>query len=178
VRQMVQAALPGANVIKPTGGRDEWIWNINMASNHRALADAHYNLKAYLEAENAIRVAILHQQRLPERTLERQREAAQQQVLLCMILARLERHPEAQQALAPALKFHRELQARGHDDLTQRIELAQALYASALAGGGKESASLTEAAALIDGLPPAMRHLKSTSLIRNDIAEEQSIRRK
>jgi hypothetical protein len=95
-----------------------------------------------------------------------------------MILAKLGRHAEAQEAIAPALKFHRELQARHHDDLTQRVQLAQALYAKAIAGGGSEAASLQEAAALIDGLPPLMRGMKSVSLIRSDIAEEQNGRRK
>jgi hypothetical protein len=47
-----------------------------------------------------------------------------------------------------------------------------------MAGGGKEAASLAEAAALIDGLPPSLRQLRSTLLLRKLIAEEQGGRRK
>ncbi len=96
-----------------------------------------------------------------------------------MILARQGQTADAQQAVAPALKLHRDLHARkDNEDLTQRIELAQALLASAMAGGGKEAASLAEAAALIDGLPPRLRQLRSTQLMRKMVAEEQGGRRK
>ncbi|NDP41512.1 MAG: hypothetical protein GZ089_02140 [Aromatoleum sp.] len=173
VRRMVQAAIPDGNVVKPTGGRAVFIWNFNMATLHRALADADYNLKEYAEAEQDLRQSIGYQRKLPEHTLERRRQAAQDQVLLAMILARLDRRPEAQQLIAPALQFQRDLLTRGNEDLTVRIELAQALYASALAGGAQSSASLTEAAALIDGLPLAMRGLKSSARLRGWIAEEQ-----
>ena len=69
--------------------------------------------------------------------------------------------------------MHRGLIARGSDDLSQRVQLARALYASALAGGAQRPASLKEAAAILDGLPPAMKQLVSTTLLRGRIAEEQ-----
>jgi len=173
VRRMVQEGMPAASVAKPTGGREEYIWNYNLAIMNRALADAQYNLKDYAEAEKSVRKAMDYT-RLLERSLDRQRDAARDQILLAMILARLDRHPDAQQAVAPALQFHRGLTARGSEDLTQRIEFAQALYASALAGGAQRAAALKEAAALVDGLPPAMRQMKSTVLLRERIAEEQT----
>ena len=89
-----------------------------------------------------------------------------------MIAARLGRPTEAQQIIEPILKFHRGLYARGHDDLSQHLQLARALYVSALASPGQKLAQLVEAAAIIDRMPPMMKQLKSTSLIRNDIAEE------
>jgi tetratricopeptide (TPR) repeat protein len=173
---MLQAAMPGAGVVAPTEGTWKFYWDVGLATRYRALADANYNLKNYAEAERAVRQAIVYQARLPEQTLERKREAAQNQVLLALILARLDRRPEAQQAVAPALKLHRELQVRNGDDLALRIELARTLYAAALAGVGKETALLTEAAALIDGLPPSLRNLKSASLTRREIAVEQARR--
>ena len=45
---------------------------------------------------------------------------------------------EAQQLVEPALKLHRGLVARGSDDLSQRVQLARALYASALGGGAQK----------------------------------------
>jgi tetratricopeptide (TPR) repeat protein len=173
VRRMIQAAMPAAGVAKPAGGREEYIWNSNLASMHRGLADAQYNLKDYAEAEKSIRSAMAYT-KLLERTLDRQRDAAKDQVLLAMILVRLDRHADAQQTVAPALQFQRGLYARSQEDLNQRIELAQALYASALAGGTQRAAAAKEAAALVDGLPPAMRQLKSTVLLRERIAEEQT----
>jgi len=172
VSRMVQAVMPAAGVAKPADGREEYIWNLNLAAMHRALADAQYNLNEYPEAEKSTRKAMTYGALL-ERTLDRQREAAKDQMLLAMILVRLDRRAEAQQAVAPALQFHRGLYARSQEDLTQRVELAQALYASALAGGPQRAAALKEAAALVDGLPPAMRQLKSTVLLRERIAEEQ-----
>jgi len=145
---------------------------------YREMAGASYRLKADAGAEAEITKALALRKVIPPRTLEEQRDAMDDQILRAMILAQLGRHAEAQEAIAPALKFHRELQARHHDDLTQRVQLAQALYAKAIAGGGSEAASLQEAAALIDGLPPLMRGMKSVSLIRSDIAEEQNGRRK
>jgi hypothetical protein len=177
-RKMLQASMPGAGVVAPAEGTWKFYWDVGLAIRYRALADANYNLQDYAEAERAVRQAIAYQTRLPEQTLERKRDAAQNQVLLALILTRLDRRPEAQQAVAPALKLHRELQARNGDDLALRIELARTLYAAALAGNVKETALLAEAAAQIDGLPSSLRNLKSARLIRGDIAEEQGSRRK
>jgi hypothetical protein len=47
-----------------------------------------------------------------------------------------------------------------------------------MAGGGKEAASLAEAATLLDRLPPSLRQLRSTTLLRKMIADEQGGRRK
>jgi tRNA-dihydrouridine synthase len=75
------------------------------------------------------------------------------------------------------LKFHRTLYARkDNDDLSQRAQLAHALYVSTLAAPGQKTSQLTEAAALMDGLPPAMRRLNSVNVWRDWIAEEQKKR--
>ena len=176
VRRMLVEAIPDASVAKPSGGQAEWIWNVNMENRHRELAWADYNLMAYTDAEKAIRQGMVYQKRVPERTLERLREEGLNQIILAMALARLDRQPEAQQAVAPALKFYRDLKSRNSEDLTLRIEYAQALFAQALAAN--DAAALAESAAIIDGLPPAMRSLKSTTLIRKQIADEQASRRK
>lgn len=177
-RRILLAAVPDATIVPPTDGRAAFIWNFTVMAVQQALADAEYNLKNYADAEKAIRKSIAAGAQVANPTNERKRFAAQNQILLAMILARLDRLAEAQQAIAPALKLQRELQARNKEDLTQRIELAQTLYASALAGDGNGSAELTEAAAIIDALPPVMRNLKSTQFIRNNIAAEQTSRRK
>src|SRR5450759_5393152 len=100
-------------------------------------------------------------------------------MLAATIAARMERYAEAQQIIDPVLKFHRKLNARGKDneDLSQRVELAQALYVSALAAPAQKTSQLTEAAAIVDGLPPAMRRQISITVLRDRIAEEQKTRR-
>jgi hypothetical protein len=176
VRRMNMEAIPDASVVQPSGGQMEWIWNVGLAGRYRDLASADYNLKEYAEAEKAIRLGMTYQKRVPERTLERLREEALNQIILAAALARLDRRPEAQQVLAPALKFYGDRQARSSEDLLLRIEFAQALYAAALAG--QDAGALTEAAAIIDGLPAPMRNLKSTAYARKLIADEQASPRK
>jgi tetratricopeptide (TPR) repeat protein len=142
----------------------------------RRVAQASLRMRQYADAEADVRQAIAHRNSIPPRSLDEQREAMDDQILLAIAIARQGRRAEAQQVIAPALKFHRDLAARGGDDQTQRLQLAQALYASALAGGATERVALAEAARLIDGLSPELRALKSTELIRGDIAEEQKHR--
>jgi hypothetical protein len=93
-----------------------------------------------------------------------------------MILARQGKLVDARQAIDPALEYHRRLAALGGDDLTQRFELAQALYAAALAYPDQRRALLAEAARTIDGLPAHMSRLRSVALVRGWIAEEQKRR--
>ena len=86
---------------------------------------------------------------------------------------------DAQQMIEPVVKFHRGLYARGkeNEDLFQHIEFARALYVSALSARGQRGLELTQAAAIIDALPSAMRGLISVSLLRDEIAEELKKRR-
>ena len=76
---------------------------------------------------------------------------------------------EAQAVIAPVVKLQRGLFARNHDDYRQHVELASALYASALAGAGDRRALLAEASVLIAGLPTEMRSFKTVVLWRERI---------
>ena len=58
---------------------------------------------------------------------DERRETANQQAIAALVLARRNRHDEAIALITPALKFQRELAARGRDDPGQRVELANAL---------------------------------------------------
>ena len=177
-RRILVEVIPDASIVPPKGGQMLYIWNSNHANRYRDLALADYYLKDYPAAEKAILQSILYQQRVPERNLDRRRDMANSQVLLAATLARMDRHAEAKKAVAPALEMHRELQTRTGEDLSLRIELAQALAAAGLADGAQGSASFADAAAIIDGLPPSMRNLRSTQLLRKEIAEEQKNRGK
>jgi hypothetical protein len=137
-------------------------------------ADASYRLKDYSAADADMQRALAVRKSIPVRTLSDQRDAGNEATLAAMIAARLGRVAEAQRLLGPVLELQRGLYARkDNEDLTQHVEFAQALYASALAGSPQNSAELKQAAALIDGLPPAMRALISIGRVRASIAEAQ-----
>ena len=141
---------------------------------YRTIASASYRLKDYAAAESAIQRALALRAKIPTRTLGEQRDAGTQAVLAGMIAARLGRNDEAHRLIDPVLDMQRKLHERNdNEDQLQRIELAQALYASALAGSPRKAVALKEAAALIDALPPQLRAMISVRRLRADIAEAQ-----
>jgi hypothetical protein len=176
VRDLAQASLRRSDALKPKDALQEFIKNAGLTGTYFLLADAFYNLKDYAAADKAIKETIDHRRRLPKRTLQDELDASDELILAAMIAARLERFSEAQQIIDPVVKFHRALNTRDHDDLYQHLQLARALYASAIAAPGQHPTQLTEAAAIIDGLPPTMRGLVSVALWRDRIAEEQKKR--
>ncbi|HEX8740010.1 MAG TPA: hypothetical protein VF925_07685, partial [Casimicrobiaceae bacterium] len=106
--------------------------------------------------------------------LGEQRDANYPVVLASVIASGLGNHAKAQQLIAPVVAFERGLYERkDNEDLTQRIEYAQALYASALANPATRGQVLKQAAGLIDGLPAPMRSLKSVARLRGAIAAGQ-----
>jgi len=176
VRGLALASIKRIESFTPKDASQELWKNRFSAGTHLVLADALYNLKEYDASNREIRTAIEFRKKLPKRTLQDERDAGDELILAAMIAARLQQYAEAQQIIEPVLKFHRGLYARGHDDRSQHVQLAQALYASALAAPGQKAPQLTEAAAIIDRLAPVMRGLVSVSLWRNRIAEEQKKR--
>jgi tetratricopeptide (TPR) repeat protein len=173
VRDKARASLQRSEAVKPTDSQQELAKLRGLVRTYAVLADASYNLKDYAAAEREVRLAIESRRKLPKLTLQDELDASDELILAAMIAARLERYSDAQQIIEPVLKLHRGLHARGNDDLNQRVQLARALYASALATPGQRRAQLAEAAALLDALPPMMRQLRSTALVRGWIAEEQ-----
>ena len=174
VRNMAQASIQRAETFKPGNPLQELVKNRGLGGTYAVLADAAYNLKDYAAADAAIKRAIGFRQLVPKRTLQDERDASDELILAAMIAARLGRATEAQQIIGPVLKFHRGLYARGNDDLGQHLQLARALYVSALASPGQSrSKALAEAAALIDRMPSMVRGLRSTALLRGWIADEQ-----
>jgi tetratricopeptide (TPR) repeat protein len=172
VRRASEERRQRVEALKPTDAGQERLRNILLLNTYRDLATAVYRLGEYDKAEPAIRKVFEYQRLAPPRTLYEEREASEDQVLLALCLARLGRAAEARQAIEPGLQFHRQLHARGDEDMTQRVQLALALYASAVAGGPKATAQLKEAASILDGLPPAMKALRTTTRLRGWIADE------
>jgi tetratricopeptide (TPR) repeat protein len=174
VRRMARDSIKRMEQLKDVPAPQQRARNATLEVAYRTAADASYRLKEYAVADAEIRRAVELRKSIPPRTLGERRDEAAQASLAAMIAARLERYAEARRLIDPVLELHRELFARGdNEDLTQHIEFAQALYASALARPGGNAAELKQAAALIDALPPAMRALVSVGRIRASITDAQ-----
>src|SRR4029453_7477399 len=141
-----------------------------------SLAQSAYELKDYTSAERGM--ALVHQLRKqqPWDEVSDKRDIAFEQAFAALVLTRLNRTDDAQKLIAPALKFERELSSRNRDDVSQRYELAVALYVAAAAGLGDAPAQLAESSALMDKLPQEMRALRDVTIWRERIAEERSRR--
>jgi hypothetical protein len=177
VRVLAMASVRRLEQLKPGDADDERTKRQMLAAAHSTAAFASYQLKDYVQADAEIKRALEVERVLPKHTLFEQRSEGRKLLLAAMIAARQQRYAEAQQIIAPVLKLHRQLHARkDNDDLTQHLEYALALYASALAAPGQKQAQLTQAAAIMDGLPTEMRSRVSVSQWREQIAEEQKKR--
>lgn len=177
VRDTARASARRIEQLKPPGPQQELDRDRMLDVAYRTQALASYELEDYAAAEVAINKAQETLSKVPKRTLFEERDAAVEQTLAAMIAARLGKTAEAHEIIEPVLTFHRALYKRAENDsATQRFEFAQALYAAALAGAGQKAAQLTEAAAIVDALPPDMRRLISTIRLRESIAEEQRAR--
>jgi len=173
-RTLAQASAQRLAALKTTNPSQELNRNKLLLNARYSLADAHYRLGDYAAAEKEIALAMGIRQQLPKRTTFDARDAADDSILAAMIAARQGHMAEAQRFIEPALKLHRELYARGNDDQFQHLQLARALYASALSAPAQQrAAQLAEAAALVDALSSEYRSLRSTVLVRNDVAAER-----
>ncbi len=174
VRRIAHASAKRLEQIKIDEAPEQQPVDAALDAAYRTAADASYRLQDYAAADADMHRALAVRKSIPVRTLGDQRDAGNEAALAAMIAARLGRDTEAQRLLEPVLELHHGLYARkDNEDLTQHVEFAQALYASALAGSARKAAELKQAAALIDGLPPAMRGLLSVRRVRAWIAEAQ-----
>jgi tetratricopeptide (TPR) repeat protein len=179
VRKEARASIQRLEQIKNTPPSRTLDRNRTLEIAYRTAAEASYRLNDYATADAEIKRALEIGKGIPVRTLSEDRDAGEQTMLAAMIAVRMGRQADAQQMIEPVLKLHRGLYARGkeNEDLFQHVEFAQALYVSALAARGQRALELTQAAAIIDGLPPAMRGLASVTLLRDEIADEMKKRR-
>jgi tetratricopeptide (TPR) repeat protein len=179
LRNLARASIKRIEPLKAADEQRELDKNRLLETAYRTAAEASYQLKDYPTADAEIKRALEIRRAIPKRNLFDERDASDALMLAAMIASRMGRYSEAQQIIEPVLKFHRDLYARGKDneDLNQHVQFAHALYVSALAAPGQKTSQLTEAAAIMDGLPEAMRRQVSNSTLRNRIAEEQKTRR-
>jgi tetratricopeptide (TPR) repeat protein len=172
-----RVVMPKVDQLKPEDAAQRRLKNIYLRWGLFVEIQSAYALKDYATAERLAAQLQEVRKQEPPRTMVTRREATYERMYAALILSRLNRQAEAQQLIAPLLKFERELTTLNHDDPTQRLELALALYVAAVAGLGEPATQLAEAATIMDKLPPEMKQLRSTSVIRGYIADEQTRRR-
>ena len=177
LRKEARASVRRLEQIKNANPQQELAKNRALEVAYRTVAEASSRMNDYAAADAEIKKALAIRRAIPTRTVAEERDSADQMMLAALIAAKLQRYAEAQQIMEPVLKLHRGLYDRkDNDDLTQRVQFARALYVSALAAPGQKTAQLTQAAAIIDGLPPSMRRQISIAYLRGQIAEEQKAR--
>ncbi|HEX2862589.1 MAG TPA: tetratricopeptide repeat protein, partial [Lacunisphaera sp.] len=128
VRGLAQAALQRLRQLKPKDEGQKLTLNKLFVDTHNVLADAAYRLKDFNGAEQELRSVLDYRRQLPKRTLQDLRDASNERIMLAMILAPLERRAEAWKMIEPDVAFHRELLARGADDMLQRLEVANVFF--------------------------------------------------
>ncbi len=143
---------------------------------HRDLARWSFLLKDYAATEAHSRQAIEFRRREPARSPRDAVYSSEAPILLAAALARQGHLVDARQALEPVLKLHRELRARGSDNLNQHFVMATAQFAAALAWPADAPARLSEAAAIIDAFPEEMRRRRTVAAVRDLVAQEQKRR--
>jgi len=180
VRTLAQAALTRLGQLKPKDEGQQLTLDTLFLSTHNTLADAAYRLKDYAAAEEQIRAALGDRKKIPKRTLQDERDASNERIMLGMILAALERRAEAWKMIEPDVAFQRSLLARGNDDMGQRLELANTLFVAALVQPTEASdyadKLLDESAALLEALPTQLKQHRTARELRDRIAAEKKAR--
>lgn len=149
--------------------RDSGLW---MA--WRLAAEASWWRRDFASAQREIAKALEARAKVPLRNVGDHRARNLLITLEAWIAAGSGDTARAASIIEPVLAYERGLYERKDSgDLTQHIEYAQALYASALATPKTRAASLAEAARILDRLPPQMRALRSTARLRGAIGAEE-----
>ncbi|MBV8495200.1 MAG: hypothetical protein JO361_00310, partial [Gammaproteobacteria bacterium] len=133
-----------------------------------------YELGDFATVEQAEREALEEQAATGDQAIGDHRARATMSIYLAMAQARQGHLADAARTIAPVVTFERDLMTRNHGDAWVPVDLAGALYAQALADPGKKTASLAEAASLIDGLAPEMRSARDVQRWRTRIASARS----
>jgi hypothetical protein len=119
-------------------------------------------LKDYPAAEQSARAALAAKEKWVVDPQTDARVKARLSTMIALALAEQDRTAEARQAIEPVVKLHRDLAVRNRGDQIQKVEMAAALYAQALAEPARRAALLRESRTLLDGLPKAVKSLAST----------------
>jgi hypothetical protein len=132
---------------------------------------AEYQLGRFAAAESAERAARKWGPLTLTNAISDQRQMVKDSTWLALSLARQGRLGEAAQVIDPVVKFERGLLKRDHGDVWVAYELAGALYAESLAEPARRGHLLSDATALLRGLPPTLQNLHDVRLLRQWVAQ-------
>jgi hypothetical protein len=172
--ETLRAQLPKLEALRPADERQREFQSNWLRGVQFGIAGASFELNDYVAAERAMAAALELRAKLPNEQTADKRDRESERIFMALILARLGRAEEAQKMIAASLKFERALASRNVDSAGQRVELAQALFVAAVAGYGNANAQLAEAAAIMQKLPAEMQALRSVTVWRKRIADEQA----
>jgi tetratricopeptide (TPR) repeat protein len=148
--------------MQPTGKEDQQVAFALTYMANEVKAQSELALKEFGAAEQSARSALAAKERwiFDPRIDERMKAATSTWIALA--LAGQGELAEARQVIEPVVKLHRDLAGRNRGDQMQKVEMAGALYAQALADPPRRAALLRESRALLDGLPGPVKALNST----------------
>ena len=165
-----RAAVESAQLVqdtKPAAGYQDYFKRYDIFYSMSIAGKAQYEQGDYADSERTLRSALAMRETWPIDNEDEKRAVADAvSIPLAMAVARQKRLSEAQALIDPIVGLHRQLAARNHGDNTQRIEMAEALYAASLCDPGRGAALLAEAAGLLDSIPATMRTLRSVTKVR------------
>jgi hypothetical protein len=148
-----------ADAIQAREGSDT-LWKFALLTNTNQLkAESELALGEFASAEQSARAAKAAKEQWTVEPVFDGRTQAYLSTLLAAALAQQGRIAEAKAVIDPAVKFNRDLAARNQGDELQKLELAAALYAQALADPSRRAALLRESRGLLAGLPGPMKSL-------------------
>ena len=156
---MAREAALALEAIQPGGGIQASQKYISLYVTYSIATRTAYLLGDYAGAERAERAATEARSHSPIEAVGDRRDMGELATWLAMAMARQGREADAAQAIAPVVKFQRELAVKNHGDQWQHVELAAALYVQALTDKTHRAALLREAAGKLDALPATMRGL-------------------
>lgn len=150
--------------IHATSGRDQFIVSGFGFQGNEQKARSELALKEYGAAEQSARAALAAKEKFTFDPRSDERTKAQLSTILALSLVGQGKPGEAREVIEPVVKLHRDLARRNQSDETQKVEMAAALYAEALADPPRRSALLRESRALLDSVPAQIKALASTRL--------------
>ena len=118
-------------------------------------------LKDFAAAERSARAALAAKERWIFEPNSDTRQKAAVSTNIALALVGQGKIAEARRVIETVVKLHRDLASRNRGDQIQKVEMATALYAQALADPARRAALLRESRALLDGLPASMKTLES-----------------
>jgi tetratricopeptide (TPR) repeat protein len=125
-------------------------------------SQAEIALKEFDAAERSARAALAAKERWIFEPNTDARVKADVSTNIALALVGQGKPAEARQVIEPVVKLHRDLASRNRGDENQKVEMAAALYAAALADPQRRASLLRESRALLDGLPGSVKALAST----------------